>query len=102
MVFDPSDPVINEIDFDKQDWASNGFGHLQGEVLTGNIPEPRCIDFSMILKDRFLTCYQHYDLLVKDCFFVLKLCINILGTQETNKCGFQFIYFIFYRDEAIL
>ena len=48
MVFDPSDPIINDIDFDKQDWASSEFGHLQGEVLTGNIPEPRCIGFSMI------------------------------------------------------
>ena len=102
-MFYPSDPVINEIDSDKHDWSSSEFGHLQGEVLTGNIPEPRCIDFSMILKDRFLTCYQHHDLLAKDCFFlVLKLCTNILSTQETNKCGFQFIYFIFYRDEAIL
>ena len=48
MVFYSSDTVINEIDFDKQDWASIEFGHLQGEVLTGNIPEPRCIGFSMI------------------------------------------------------
>ena len=45
MVFDPSNAVINEIGFEKQDWASGEIGHIQGEVLPGNILEPIVIGF---------------------------------------------------------
>jgi hypothetical protein len=39
IVFDPSDPVINENDFAAQDWTSSEFGHVQGkEELPGNQP----------------------------------------------------------------
>ena len=41
MVFNPSDLVINEVDYEKHDWVSSKFGHMQGEVLPGNITEPR-------------------------------------------------------------
>jgi hypothetical protein len=42
MVYDPSDPVINESDFELKDWVSSEFGHLQGkEELPTNMPEPR-------------------------------------------------------------
>ena len=30
MVFDPSDPVIDETNFDKRDWTSSEFGHVDG------------------------------------------------------------------------
>ena len=41
MVFDPSDPVIDESSFAQGDWTSSEFGHLQGkEELPCNMPEP--------------------------------------------------------------
>ena len=51
MVFDPSDPVINEEDFAKQDWTSSEFGHVEGqEILPATHPEPRGQGFRMIAK----------------------------------------------------
>jgi hypothetical protein len=42
IVYDPSDPVIDEAQFDAKDWASSEFGHLDGEEeLPPNMPEPR-------------------------------------------------------------
>jgi hypothetical protein len=42
MVFDPIDPVINESDFELQDWTSSEFGHVQGrEENSSNMPGPR-------------------------------------------------------------
>jgi hypothetical protein len=42
IVYDPSDPVIDEAKFDAKDWASTDFGHLDGvEELPPNMPEPR-------------------------------------------------------------
>jgi hypothetical protein len=42
VVYDPSDPVIDEAQFDAKDWASSEFGHLNGEEkLHPNMPEPR-------------------------------------------------------------
>jgi hypothetical protein len=41
LVYDPSDPVIDEAQFDAKDWASNEFGHLDGvEEIPRNMPEP--------------------------------------------------------------
>ena len=46
MVFDPSDPVIDETKFEKQDWTSSEFGHVDGvEALPVNAPEPRGFGF---------------------------------------------------------
>ena len=51
MVFDPSDPVVNESEFELRDWASSEFGHVQGkEVLPKNMPEPRGSGFVMRAK----------------------------------------------------
>jgi hypothetical protein len=42
MVYDPSDPVIDESGFEKKDWTSSEFGHIEGkEELPPNMPEPR-------------------------------------------------------------
>jgi hypothetical protein len=42
MVFDPSDPVIDQGQFELRDWSSNEFGHVQGkEELPHRMPEPR-------------------------------------------------------------
>ena len=31
LMFDPSDPTINEQDFERRDWASSEFGHVEGK-----------------------------------------------------------------------
>ena len=42
MVFDPSDPDIDESQFERRDWTSSEFGHVDGkEALPPKIPEPR-------------------------------------------------------------
>ena len=48
MVFDPSDPVIDESSFEVKDWTSSEFGHVQGaEELPSNVPVPRGQGFVM-------------------------------------------------------
>jgi hypothetical protein len=42
MVYDPSDPCINESEFELKDWTSSEFGHIEGkEELPPNMPTPR-------------------------------------------------------------
>ena len=42
LVYDPSDPVVDEGQFQRRDWASSEFGHLDGqEELPERMPEPR-------------------------------------------------------------
>jgi hypothetical protein len=42
MVYDTSDPVMDESVFESKDWTSSEFGHLQGKKeLPTNMPEPR-------------------------------------------------------------
>jgi hypothetical protein len=51
MVFDPSDPVIDEASFDKKDWTSSEFGHVAGtEELPPNMPQPRGFGFVLRAK----------------------------------------------------
>ena len=51
MVFDPSDPVVDESSFEKRDWTSSEFGHLQGvEQMPTNMPEPRGTGFTIRAK----------------------------------------------------
>jgi hypothetical protein len=51
LVFDPSDPAIDESEFERRDWTSSEFGHLDGkEVLPPQMPEPRGIGFVMRAK----------------------------------------------------
>ena len=41
LVYDPSDPVINPADFERRDWTSSEFGHIDGvEELPPQMPEP--------------------------------------------------------------
>ena len=47
MVFDPSDPAIDENLFDKKDWASSEFGSELSEQFPPNMPEPRGLGFVM-------------------------------------------------------
>jgi hypothetical protein len=42
MVFDPSDPVIDESQFERKDWSTSEFGVSdEEETLPPNMPEPR-------------------------------------------------------------
>ena len=51
IVFDPSDPVIDMSRFQKRDWASSEFGHIEGiEVLPPNMPQPRGFGFTVRAK----------------------------------------------------
>ena len=46
IVFDPSDPVIDMSRFQKRDWVSSEFGHIEEiEVLPPNMPQQRGFGF---------------------------------------------------------
>ena len=51
MAFDPSEPVIDEHLFQKKDWTSSEFGHVEGkEELPGNTPEARGMGVTVLAK----------------------------------------------------
>ena len=51
MVFDPSDPVIDESKYGKKDWTLSEFGHVIGKrKLPPNAPEPRGLGFILRAK----------------------------------------------------
>ena len=47
MVFDPSDPVIDEDEFERKDWTSSEFGGTMSEELPKNMPHPRGQGFTI-------------------------------------------------------
>ena len=48
LVYYPSDPVVDENDFERRDWASSEFGHVEGEEeFPAKMPEPRGHGFIM-------------------------------------------------------
>ena len=48
LMYNPSDPVIEESSFTLQDWSSLEFGHVQGnEEKPCNMAEPRGLGFTM-------------------------------------------------------
>ena len=51
MVFDPSDPLIDESKYERKDWASSEFGHVFGvNEYPQNMPEPRGLGFTIKAK----------------------------------------------------
>lgn len=51
LVLDPSDPVVNLDEFERRDWTSSEFEHVQGkEELPGNAPVPKGFGFVMRAK----------------------------------------------------
>ena len=51
LVYDPSDPIIDESKFQRQDWTSSEFGHVIGkQELPPNMPEPRGLGFTISAK----------------------------------------------------
>ena len=50
-MYDPSDPVINLSDFERQDWTSSQFRHIDGvEELPPKMPEPHGMGFVICTK----------------------------------------------------
>ena len=47
MVFDPTDPMIDDEAFKREDWASSEFGATLSEILPDNMPQPRGMGFTM-------------------------------------------------------
>ncbi len=48
MVFDPTEVLMDEVEYERKDWTSREFGHISGqEVLPVNMPEPRGTGFVM-------------------------------------------------------
>ena len=51
LVYDPSDPVVEQDVFERRDWTSSEFGAVQGkEEVPSNMPEPRGLGFIMHVK----------------------------------------------------
>ena len=51
LVYDPSDPVVDENDFERRAWASSEFGHVEGkEEFPAKMPEHRGHGFIMRAK----------------------------------------------------
>ena len=51
LIYDPSDPVVDENDFKRRDWASSEFCHVEGkDEFPCNMPEPRGHGFIMRAK----------------------------------------------------
>ena len=51
LVYDPSDPVVEQNDFEQRDWTSSEFGTVQGkEEIPSNMPELRGQGFTMCVK----------------------------------------------------
>ena len=51
LVYDPSDPVVEQNDFEQRDWTSSEFGTVQGkEEIPSNMPELRGQGFTMHAK----------------------------------------------------
>eukprot|EP00957_Ditylum_brightwellii_P182740 13918850-Ditylum_brightwellii.AAC.1 len=46
LAFDPSNPVVDELEFEQRDWTSGEFGRVQRkEEILSNMPESRGIGF---------------------------------------------------------
>ena len=51
LVYDPSDPVVEQDVFEQRDWTSSEFGSVQGkEEIPSNMPESRGLGFIMRAK----------------------------------------------------
>ena len=51
LVYDPSDPVVDMLQFQRRDWTASEFGHIEGrEELPPNMPEPWGVGFIMRAK----------------------------------------------------
>ena len=69
LVCDPSDPVVDENDFERRDWASLEFGHVEGkEEFPANMPEPRGHGFIMWMQ--IMHQIQFQGIQEQDCLYI--------------------------------
>ena len=80
LVYDPSDPVVDENDFKRRDWASSEFGHVEGkEEFPANMPEPH------EGKSGCRSCIRHSVKVIKNWIsYIFELCPCILVEKEAN------------------
>ena len=52
MVFDPSDPTIDETQFGENDWTATEFGLNMEEEITLNMPAPRGLGSHIFVPER--------------------------------------------------
>ena len=48
MVFDPTEPEIDEIQFSREDLSATPYGSCTGDILP-NAPEPRGVRFMLVM-----------------------------------------------------
>jgi hypothetical protein len=91
VVYDPSDPVIDEAQFDAKDWASSEFGHLDRvEELRPNIPEPKGQGFVIRAKVDADHASDSVTRRSRPC--VDQQLSGLLLEQEANFCGDVFLW----------
>ena len=85
IIYDPSDPVVDENDFERRDWASSEFGHVEGkEEFPANMPEPRGHGFIM-RGSGCRSCIRYSVNVIKNWIsYIFELCPCILVEQEAN------------------
>ena len=97
MVFDPSEPVIDQEVFARQDWSTSEFGLQLEEVLPGNMPEQRGMGFTM---RAFVDADHATDSMTRKSrtgFLIYLNCAPIYWTSkkqnsvETSSFGSEFI-----------
>ena len=86
LVYDPSDPVVDENDFDRRDWASSEFGHVEGkEEFPANMPERRGHGFIMRAKSGCRSCMRYSFKAIKNRIaYIFELCPGLLVEQEAD------------------
>ena len=97
MIFDPSDPVIDESLFNRNYWTTSEFGLNLDEELTTNIPQPRGVGLVMQAyvdinhAGEYITCRSCTSFLVY-LYCVLVYWMSKKQTSvQTNLFGSEFI-----------
>ena len=88
MVFDPSDPVIDEATFERKDWTSSEFGRIDGiEELPPRMPVPPEQGFTMRAKEDADHAADTVTRRPRTGFLVYPNCAPIYWLEETIQCG---------------
>ena len=97
MIFDPSDPVIDESLFDRKDWTASEFGLSLEELLPKNMSQPCGMGFVMrsyIDADHasdFITCRSRTGLLLYLNYAPVYWMLNKKKIVETSSFQSEFI-----------
>ena len=81
LVYDPSDPAVDKNDFERRNWESSEFCHVEGkEEFPANMSEPRVHGF--ILRGKVDA--DHASETVSRISDIFELCSCILVEHEAN------------------